>query len=137
MKELITWGDMYKLGLEEIDPQHQKLVAIINKLYKAMQTSTEKEEMKTIFNELTDYADYHFSTEEKHFEEFDYKDKVVHTQSHEAYKAKIAQFVKDYEGGATSALPFQLMDFLGEWWSGHILGADRKYVECFHEHGMK
>ena len=137
MKELIKWSDMYKLGIEEIDPQHQKLIGIINRLYQVMQESTEKENMKIIFKELIDYADYHFSTEERHFEEFNYIDKVEHTRSHEAYKEKIAQFAKEYEDKGSTMLPFQLIDFLGEWWTGHIRGADRKYVECFHEHGMK
>ena len=137
MKELIKWNEMYNLGLEEIDPQHQKLIGIINKLYDAMQASTEKAEMKTILKELTDYADYHFSTEEKHFEEFNYVDKVGHVKSHDAYKEKIAQFSKEYETNESYALPFDLMDYLGAWWTGHILGADRKYVECFHEHGLK
>ncbi len=136
-QELITWNERYNLGLEEIDPQHQKLIAIINKLYNAMRASTEKEEMRVILNELTDYADYHFSTEEKHFEEFNYIDKVSHTRSHNAYKEKIAQFSDAFQKNESSILPFELMDFLGQWWTGHIQGEDRKYVECFHEHGMK
>lgn len=137
MKDLITWKEAYNLGILEIDPQHQKLIGIINKLYSAMQASTEKAEMKTILNELADYADYHFSTEEKHFEEFNYIDKVEHTNSHNAYKEKIAQFSKEYEANESNTLPFDLMDYLGGWWTGHILGEDRKYVGCFHEHGLK
>lgn len=128
---------MYNLGLEEIDPQHQKLIGIINRLYDAMQSSTEKELLGTILKELKDYADYHFSTEEKHFEEFDYKDKEEHIKSHNSYKEKIEQFSKEFENNESNMLPFELIDFLGEWWTGHILGADRKYVECFHEHGLK
>lgn len=137
MKDLITWKDYYNLGILEIDPQHQKLIGIINKLYHTMQASTEKEEMKTIFRELVNYADYHFSTEEKHFDEFNYIDKVGHTKSHNAYKEKIAQFLKSYESNESNTLPFDLMDYLGRWWTGHILGEDRKYIECFHQHGLK
>lgn len=137
MKDLITWKEAYNLGILEIDPQHQKLIGIINKLYGAMQTSTEKAEMKTILKELVDYADYHFSTEERHFEEFNYINKVEHTNSHNAYKAEIAKFSKAYESNESNTLPFDLMDYLGRWWTGHILGEDRQYVECFHEHGLK
>lgn len=128
---------MYNLGIEEIDPQHQKLIGIINKLYNAMRTSTENEQMREILKELVDYADYHFLTEEKHFEEFNYINKAEHTNSHEAYKEKIAEFSKKYDGNESAMLPFELIDFLGKWWTAHILGEDRKYVECFHEHGLK
>lgn len=137
MTDLITWKEAYNLDISEIDPQHQKLIGIINKLYGAMQASTEKAEMKTILSELADYADYHFSTEERHFEEFNYIDKIEHTKSHDAYKEKIAQFSKAYESNDSNTLPFDLIDYLGGWWTGHILGEDRKYVECFHEHGLK
>lgn len=136
MKELIPWNDKFSLGIEEIDIQHKKMIEIINRLYRSMQTSTEKDAMNTILQELHDYADYHFATEEKHFEEFNYKDKVEHTKSHNAYREKIAQFSKENNNNEVMA-SFQLMDFLGEWWTGHILGEDRKYIECFHENGLK
>jgi len=48
----------------------------------------------------------------------------------------IVKFKNDYLNNEV-ALPFELMDFLGEWWTGHILGLDRKYVECFREHGLR
>lgn len=136
MKELIPWSDVYNLGVEEIDTQHKKMIGIINKLYFAMQAATEKDELKTILKELVDYADYHFTTEEQHFKEFNYDDTVEHMKAHEAYRAKISKFSEDYYNNAIM-LPFELMDFLGEWWTKHILGVDRKYVSNFHEHGLK
>jgi len=136
MKELIPWSDAYKLGVEEIDAQHQKMIGIINKLYSAMVAATEKEELGVILKEMTDYADYHFSTEEKYFDQFDYVDKEEHKKSHEAYRAKITKFSEEYYNNAVM-LPFEMMDFLGEWWTGHILGSDKEYVECFHAHGLK
>lgn len=140
-KELIPWSDVCVLGIAEIDAQHKKMVGMINKLYSAMQESTEKETLKVLLAELADYADYHFSTEEKYFKKFNYDDTVAHTKSHEDYKNKIAAFTEEYysdTGDAShSALAFKILGYLQEWWLGHILGADRKYVECFHEHGLK
>lgn len=138
MKELIPWNDRYNLGVAEIDAQHQKMIGIINKLYHAMQASTEKEEMNTILQELQDYANYHFSTEEKHFEEFGYEGSAEHIASHDAYREKITQFSQDYNAHQDNlVLPFEMMEFLRDWWTGHILGADRMYVENFHQHGLK
>ena len=137
MNELIAWNEIYSLGIAEIDPQHQRLIKIINKLYQAMQSSTEALVLKTILNELVDYADYHFSTEERHFEEFNYINKEEHKKHHDAYKEKINQFLREYDSKPLNILPFELIDFLGQWWTGHILGEDRKYIECFHEHGLK
>lgn len=136
IKDLLTWSDVYSLDIAEIDAQHKKMAGIINKLYHAMQSSTEKAEMKAVLLELTEWADHHFATEEKYFEEFNYEDKVEHTKSHEECRKTIEKFINDYFNGNAS-LPFEMMDYLGEWWTGHILGMDRKYVECFHEHGLK
>lgn len=138
MNELIPWNDRYALGVEEIDAQHRKMIGIINKLYSAMDSSSEKEDMNTILNELNDYADYHFTTEEKYFEKFNYDETVEHVKSHDMYREKIAQFSREYSSMHEElALPFEMIEFLREWWTGHILGADRKYVKCFHEHGLK
>lgn len=136
MKELITWSSQYNLGIVEIDSQHQKMIGIINKLYAAMQASTEKEEMKTILQELIDYADYHFETEEKHFVDFYYEEMIEHIKAHDAYREKISKFVEEYYNNAIM-LSFEMMDFLGEWWTKHIQGVDRKYVSNFHQHGLK
>lgn len=136
MKELIPWSDAYNLGVAEIDSQHKKMIGIINHLYSVMQAATEKEEMNTILQELIDYANYHFATEEKHFEEFHYEDAVEHIKAHDMYREKISKFAEEYYNNAIM-LPFEMMDFLGEWWTRHILGVDRKYVPNFHEHGLK
>jgi len=135
MKDLLMWSDVYRLDIAEIDAQHQKMAGIINKLYHAMQASTENEDLKTILEELSEWADYHFATEEKYFEQFDYKDRAEHIKSHDEARKMIVKFKNDYLNNEV-ALPFELMD-LGEWWTGHILGLDRKYVECFREHGLR
>lgn len=135
MKELITWSDKYNLGIAEIDAQHQKMIGIINTLYRAMQASTEKEEMNIILQELIEYANYHFATEEEHFKEFNYLDTENHIKAHNAYREQISKFTEEYYNNAIM-LPFEMMDFLGEWWTGHIQGIDRKYVPTFHEHGL-
>lgn len=140
MKDLIKWVASYNLGIVEIDDQHQKLIVIINKLYKTMQESTEKKEMKIIIKELSDYADYHFVTEEKYFKQFNYIDSIEHTKSHEMYRETISKFAEIYTQDNNNneiILPMEMISFLGEWWTGHILGSDRKYVECFHQHGLK
>lgn len=129
---------MYNLGIGEIDSQHQKMIGIINKLYNAMQQiSTEKEALRSILKELENYADYHFSTEEKYFEQFNYEDRTGHVKSHDAYKDTVAHFINKYNNDEIEVLSFDLMDFLGSWWTGHILGEDRGYVKCFYEHGLK
>lgn len=134
--ELIFWSEKYNLGVHVIDEQHKKMIWIINKLYYTMQTSTEKESLREIMKELVDYADYHFATEEEYFAKFNYEGTEEHIKTHHAYREQIAEFSKEYYENDTM-LATKMMDFLREWWTGHILGIDREYVGCFHEHGLK
>ena len=32
---------------------------------------------------------------------------------------------------------FELVDFLEDWLINHLMIVDRKYIKCFHEHGLK
>lgn len=135
MKDLIEWKEQYSVGVEEIDEQHQKMIGIINELFHAVEQSKEKERIPFILTELVSYAEYHFSTEEKHFEEFDFEGKEEHIKVHNSYREKIAQFLKKHKEG-DGALPFEILIFLKEWWVGHITGMDRGYIENFHKHGL-
>ena len=67
MAEKIEWNDEYLLGIQEIDNQHKKLVAIANELYDITTGNSEvyKLEMSKVLKKLTDYTVYHFSSEEE------------------------------------------------------------------------
>lgn len=134
-QDIIVWKEEYSLGVKEIDEQHQKMFVIINDLYHAIQQSKDKEVMLATIDELINYADYHFSVEEKYFAEFKYEDTVAHIKTHDDYRKMIAGFVEEYKGGE-SLLSYKILDYLEDWWIGHILGTDKQYVECFRKNGV-
>ena len=134
-QNIIIWKEEYKLGIKEIDEQHQKMFTIINDLYHAMQESKDKEIMQATLRELVEYADYHFSVEEKYFAEFKYEDTEAHIKTHEDYRETIDGFMKEYEAG-DALLSYKILNYLEDWWIGHILGTDKQYVECFKKNGV-
>mgnify|MGYP000867218199 FL=1 len=66
---LVEWKSEFSLGISEIDEQHKKILAIINKLYDLFSNKEHQDiaEIERIIKELADYAVYHFQTEEKYF----------------------------------------------------------------------
>ncbi|MDK2862058.1 MAG: hypothetical protein PWP33_1261 [Thermodesulfobacterium sp.] len=62
----IDWDHTWEIGIESIDNQHKMLVNLINKLYENIVFKPEisKDEFLYTFQELYDYAQYHFETEE-------------------------------------------------------------------------
>lgn len=132
---LINWDQSCSVEVKEIDAQHQKMFGIINRLYDLMQENKDAQNLPQVFQELTDYANYHFSTEEKYFKEFNYEKQDAHIAAHKTYTEKIAQLIKDYPNKKDTT-SFELINFLENWWLDHINGMDKQYTECFHNHGL-
>lgn len=135
MEQLLVWEESNSVGVKEIDEQHKKIFGMINELYSEMKSGKDKEFLSRLIDGLLDYAKYHFSTEEKYFNEFDYEGKEMHIDRHHQYVDKILQFEKEYEK-KKEFLSYDILDFLEDWWLKHINGVDKKYTDCFHEHGL-
>ena len=130
----IPWTDDLNLGISIIDEQHKNFVAILNRLYKAIDELKTKVEIGDIFDDLVAYTDVHFGTEEKYFKEFSYEGAEEHIAEHEKFRAKIAGFMAQEEA---SSVPTELVDYLENWLIDHVETMDKKYVPCFKEHGLK
>jgi hemerythrin len=133
---LLTWTTDNSVGVAEIDLQHQKIFSLINELSTLISESKAREEIDRIVGELIDYTDYHFKTEEKYFRKFSYEYEGEHTKTHEWFKLRVQQFIKDKENGLSAILPYTILNFLEDWWLNHINGVDKRYTECFHNHGL-
>ena len=132
---LITWKDSYSVGVKELDAQHQKIFELINQLYSAMVDMKEKEIIGGVIADIADYSHYHFSTEEKYMDEFNFLEREAHKEYHKKYVEKVGQFEKEYREGKEN-LPQETLDFLEDWWNLHILGVDKKYSKIFNDHGL-
>ena len=133
---LLTWEQKHSVGVKELDDQHKKLFAIVTKLFDAMSASRDLEELNAILKEMDNYAHYHFATEEKYFDQFDFADKIPHIAQHRAFDKKAEDFIKMNELG-NPTLSFAVLDFLEDWWLGHINNVDKQYTKCFNDHGLK
>ncbi len=128
MGEIFPWKEEYNTGCEEIDTQHKKLFNIINELFTAFEGSFAESQVPRILKELEDYTVYHFSTEERLFEERNYPLKEEHKKEHDSFIRKIKNFKKQMELGQNNLLAFDVMLALKDWLIDHILGSDHKYI---------
>jgi hemerythrin-like metal-binding protein len=130
------WKDEYSVHVEEIDNQHKKLVELIFKLFNALNENSAKEELGGILSELIEYAEYHFSTEEKYFKKFKYEYTDEHNKEHRNFEEKMIDLQKKHIDNEIE-ISFELIDFLENWLLEHLITADQKYVECFKENNLK
>ncbi len=132
---LLTWDSKYSVQVKKIDQQHQQLINIINRLYLAIKSNKVKTEIGRILTELIDYSGYHFSTEERYFTKFNYKNTVHHKKEHQKFTNKMLVLQQQYKNKEIE-ISFDLIDFLEDWTLEHLMEEDQKYIKCFKDHGL-
>jgi len=130
------WKDEYCVSVREIDNQHKVIIEMLNELYDSFMKKEHENKLGEILSRLSEYAVYHFETEEKYFSHFGYNKKAVHIQEHDNFTEKVVAFRKEFEKNS-SALTYKLVNFLREWLNNHILISDKEYVKCFKENGLQ
>ncbi len=133
--ESIKWNDEFSVGVAEIDRQHQKLVAMINRLISEQKTLTDPSTIAEMLTEMTDYAQEHFRAEEFMMSEYGYQYKDQQTRQHEAFIAKTQDFYSASDIGS-NILSKALLDYLSGWLVQHILEEDMKYKDFFNSKGL-
>lgn len=134
MEAKIEWKDDYSVNVKEIDNQHKHFVGIINQLYEAVQNQA-TDKLDNILADLASYAEEHFSTEEKYFDQFNYENSAEHKEEHRKLKQKVSEFVNDKSDDKLGVC-FNLLDFLEDWLVDHLAEQDQKYSKCFNDHGL-
>lgn len=132
---VLQWSSQYELGIKEIDEQHHSLVNIINELLDSFNQDAELEVTKKVLDELEDYANLHFATEEKYFDKFQFEGTEEHKAEHRKFKEELVTLKNDLQMGKTT-VPEATLHLLVSWFTDHEQDFDKKYVPCFHEHGL-
>ncbi|GBD88232.1 bacteriohemerythrin [bacterium BMS3Abin03] len=134
--EKIIWDESFSVGIQEIDEQHKELVRMINKLIGREDISVDSETISDILNEMTQYAGYHFQTEEQYMIEYDYPDYLSHKKQHTEFKKKTVAFCLDTMS-YKETIPKEILTYLKTWLVHHILKVDMKYKSFFKEKGLR
>lgn len=125
--DLMVWGPKFLLGMDSIDQQHEKLIQLINKLYKAMKLKRGLKATEDILNGMQEYTITHFTFEEALFKKHSYPQTEAHLENHGIFIDKITELRSELEKG-NAALAIDLMAFLMDWFKQHILTTDKKYI---------
>ena len=88
------------------------------------------------FEGLIKYAEEHFLTEEKYFDQFGYPAADSHKNEHTNFVIKLAEFKVRFDAGKEN-LTLELMDFLVNWLHNHLQTFDMQYRSFFNAQGLK
>jgi hemerythrin len=135
MAKYIEWSDTLSVGIQEIDEQHKVLVDIINELHDAVHQRKGHEACGHILNELGEYTRIHFAVEESLMRLLHYPAYEQHKAEHEALISDLSQFLERFKAG--EGLTFELMNFLRQWLTKHIMESDMEYTDHFLSKGVE
>lgn len=120
---LINWQASYSVGIKVIDEQHQHLIEIINALAEKIESTVGEIDLRDFFQEIKNYGDYHFQTEETYFGQYEYPERAAHLAAHKSYRKIVEDFLS--HPGDNHMVAEDLLGFLQKWWVEHITGMDQ------------
>jgi hemerythrin-like metal-binding protein len=124
-RDFVAWRDDYSVGLDILDDEHKRLLALINNVLAANQCGTGTVLERQALDELLAYTEYHFKREEDLMVEHGYRDYEGHKAQHDQMRTQVKLYLKRYEERGREVLP-ELANHLKLWLLQHIAGTDKR-----------
>lgn len=137
-----AFTDKYKTDIPLVDDEHRHLFEIIeqtNDLIHANLLHDKYDEIMHLLDELKTYTETHFSDEEALMEKISYPGLDAQKKAHTAFVDKLVNIdineldeIDDHQ----QTYLFELINYLLNWLSNHILGSDIKIGEYIKENNI-
>jgi hemerythrin len=133
------WKEAYSCNIAEIDKQHKRLFEIGDRLYELATLNDNYDhydEIVKTLDELKDYTIYHFGYEEKLMEQYGFSYFEPHKIEHDFFVKKLKKLErKDFDENQGEAV-VEMLQFVADWISAHILKTDMEYKDFFNGKGI-
>lgn len=126
--DTIQWGEQFSVGNARLDHQHQNLIGIYNQMARHSEADVRSETISDVLTRMMQYAREHFRTEEALLQEHEYPHLDQQQKEHKAFLREVTRMCLETMEGKTH-IPNDILTYLRNWWSQHILHCDMKYKE--------
>lgn len=128
---LVIWNDSLKVGIPEIDRQHQQLINQLNSLVDAMHSNRGKEEIQQIVRFLDLYVAQHFSHEEGCMLRYQCPVAAQNQTAHHQFLQTLESIKRELQkDGPTLLLAIRVNEELLNWFVNHIKTIDFQLKPC-------
>jgi hemerythrin len=117
--EELHWKSGYETGVPEIDLQHRFFLGLINRLHAELTVSVDADYRARLFQELSNYARFHFISEENLMIKFGYPGLERHLAMHR-------QLIDELSWRAQEKTYDAIFDFLVRWFVAHTVEEDAR-----------
>lgn len=125
--KLFVWSSDYIIGVDVIDADHKTIVDLINRIHRARRSKEMVTLIGSALNALREYAEFHFTREERMLNAAGFPDFVEHTKEHRTLLATLETLRNQFLRNPNFVSPDDLERFLKRWLSEHILLEDMAY----------
>jgi hemerythrin len=124
----MAWNDKLSVGIDEIDADHKKIIAIINELFDGINAGCSKNLLEGILDQLVEYTQIHFAREKQLFAVTAYSEAEAHEREHAKMEAWALKTRAEFKAGTLAAPSLEVMNYLKDWLFEHILISDLQYA---------
>ena len=131
------WDESLFIGVARIDNQHKIWIERLGNLSETIEKHPGGPEAIRALGFLSEYTEFHFSTEEKHMTEQNYPGLDGHKQRHQELRNTLAALESDFqEEGLTPTLSHAVNTLLLNWLVNHIKTVDSAFGAFLKEKGI-
>lgn len=123
---LIEWRDDFRIGIPEIDHEHEEMIAMINALHVDLGADADLEAVLNCLGEVHSGISAHFALEEKLMREMRYERYASHKNEHESLLDEILDIIDRVQTSAVSNHAEQLSEALKQWFGQHFRDEDAR-----------
>ncbi|MGZ5031406.1 MAG: bacteriohemerythrin, partial [Methylobacter sp.] len=129
--EVFPWNKNFEVGVSLIDEQHQKLVELLNVLAGHLAYQSDVPTLNTVFNDLAEYAIYHFQAEERIWHAFFPEDawETKHKEDHRRFLTTVNRIMAGKTARPLDEVIEEILTFLTQWLAFHILDTDMRMAK--------
>lgn len=128
---LVEWRDEFKIGIEEVDFEHQELIELINELYAEAKKEDSALAVMDCLEEIFAKISAHFALEEKVMRDLQYDEYEDHKEDHELLLDSIMDIMDEYADD-TGLDEEEFADRLNNWFVRHFSTKDARMHRFLH-----
>ena len=125
--KIFPWNDAFNTGLTEIDEQHKRLVALLNELVNHLAHQFKSPTPDQVFEQLTQYIEYHFVAEETIWQHYFADDSANqdHRADHARFISDITKIKAELNNLSNTQVMENVLSYLTNWLAFHIVESDK------------
>ena len=133
---LITWEAEMSIGVQEMDDEHRKLIAMINEIGDGMAAGQGRDELGGLVDKVVEFTKEHLAHEERLLAEAGYAESDAHHREHDQMIAKTLSLQASFRWGSVELIRPDLANFVCDWLVSHIQGSDKAYGVFLNSKGI-